>query len=226
MIQEADAQVSAWIGGVAGAPVWLERPRDHGEEKGVGLYLLELGEQPPAREGRQAPLQIQLRYLVTTWAGSAEEEHRILGRLVFAALERTDWQVALRSLAPETWAALGVPPRPAFVLQVPLRVERPAPIARRVRSPLLVHVVASVPFAGRVVGPGDLPVAGARVELPSLSAAAETDWDGRFLFPKVPAEPRTKRIRVLAKGTVQEFTPDVPPEHGGTLIIRFELPEE
>lgn len=226
MIQEADAQVSAWLGRVADAPVWLERPRDHGEERGVGLYLLDLGEQPPARDGRQAPLQIQLRYLVTAWAGSVEEEHRILGQLVFAALERTDWQVALRSLPPETWAALGVPPRPAFVLQVPLRIERPAHVAPRVRQPLRVQIVASVPFGGQVLGPGDLPVAGARVELPSLSVAADTDWDGRFLFPRVPAEPRTKRIRVLAKGVVQEFTPDVPPESGGAVTIRFELPEE
>lgn len=224
MIQDADAQVTSWLGRVAGVPVWLERPRDHDQERGIGLYLLELGELPPAREGRQAPLQIQLRYLVTAWAESMEEEHRLLGGLVFAALERTDWEVVLRPMSVEAWVALGVPPRPAFILHVPLRVERPVHPAPRVRAPLVLHAVASVAFAGRIVGPGGLPIPAARVELPSLSAATETDGDGRFLFPRVPAEPRAKLVRVLAKGDVQEFTPDVPPG-GGAVIIHFELRE-
>ncbi|HET8542671.1 MAG TPA: carboxypeptidase regulatory-like domain-containing protein [Anaeromyxobacter sp.] len=225
MIQEADERVGGWLGQVAGAPVWRERPRDHAKEKGVGLYLLELGEQPPARDGRKPPLQIQLRYLVTTWAETVEEEHRLLGVLVFAALERTDWEVVLRAVPVETWAALGVPPRPSFLLHVPLRVERPTHVAPRVLAPLVTRTVAAVPLDGRVVGPRNLPIARARVELPSLSAATETDWEGRFLFPRVPAEPRAKRIRVVAKGIAQEFTHDVPPDGGGPVIIKLELQE-
>jgi len=226
VIDEVDAQLLDWIGSATGSPVWLEPPRQHGQEKGVGLYLLDLAEAPPPRGERRAPLQVQLRYLVTAWGPTPKDEHRLLGDLVFAALQRPDWEVAFAPLPTAAWAAFGLAPRPTLVLQVPLRVERPVKLAPRVRMPLVARTVPSVALLGRVLGPEDIPVAAARVELPSLDAAAETDWDGRFRFPRVPVEPRAKRIRVRARGDVQEFTVEAPPVGGGAVTIRFEPREE
>jgi hypothetical protein len=223
VIEQVDRDVAGWVGEVAGAPVWLERPREHKDERGVGVYLLELDAQPAGREPGRAPLQIQLRYLVTTWAPALEEEHRLLSELVFAALGRPDWEVALRPLDAPGWAAFGLAPRPAVLLRVPLRLERPARVAPRVRTALRIETAASRTLAGRVLGPGDVAVAGARVEAPALGAAAETDWDGRFRLGRVPAAPHAA-LRVSAKGRVKDIEAELPAD-GAELILRLDLGE-
>lgn len=226
MIDRADAQLQEWIGQVAaGATVFVEPPAARPDRSGVGLYLLSLAEAPPARGAGPVPLQIKLRYLLTTWGRSSQEEHQLLGQLVFAALQREGWEVDLSPIPASLWQAFGVAPRPALQLLVPLRLERPARAAPRVRAPMVIEIGPSEPVAGRVLGPGDVPLAAARVELPSLELAAETGPDGRFLFARVPSQPRTKTFRVLARGDVQEFQSEAPPAAGGLVTIRFKLQE-
>jgi hypothetical protein len=226
VIDRADAQIEEWIGQVAaGTAVWFEPPTARKDRTGVGLYLLDLVEAPSARGSGPVPLQVKLRYLVTTWASSSQEEHRLLGQLVFAALQREGWEVELGPLPPALWYAFGVPPRPAFQLVIPLRLERPSRPAPRVREPLIFQVAPSQPLAGQVLGPGDVPLASARIELPGLELSAETDPDGRFLFARVPSEPRAKTFRVSARGDVQEFQAEAPPAGGGLLTIRFKVQE-
>jgi hypothetical protein len=226
VIDETDARIQEWIGQVTPeAGVWLGPPAPRQDRTGVGLYLLELTEAPPPRGGGPAPLQIKLRYLLTTWAASPADEHRLLGQLVFAALQRDGWEVDLGLIPASLWQAFGVAPRPAFRLLVPLRLERPVRRAPRVRSPAVIQMAPSEPLAGRVLGPGDVPLAAARVELPGLDISVGTDPDGYFLFSRVPSEPRAKRFRVRARGDVQDFQAEAPPAGGGLVIIRFNLQE-
>src|SRR6267143_2927164 len=50
VIEEVEARVRAWLAeAAAGADIWLDPPRAGEQRKGVGLYLLELGEAPPPR---------------------------------------------------------------------------------------------------------------------------------------------------------------------------------
>jgi hypothetical protein len=226
VIDQADAQLKEWIGGVAaGVAIWLEPPTAGKDRTGIGLYLLELVEAPPARGSKPVPLQLKLQYLLTTWGASAEEEHRLLGQLVFSALERDGWEVDLTPIPASLWQAFGVAPRPAFRVLVPLRVERPAHSAPRVRTPMVIQIAPSHSVEGRVLGPDDVPLASARVELPALDLHADTDPDGRFLFPRVPSEPRTKLFRIRARGDVQDIQAEAPPAGGGFVTIRFKLQE-
>src|SRR5262245_27566205 len=160
---------------------------------GVGLYLLGMESRPPLRgtEG-PPPLQVGLRYLVTTWSDNPEQAHRLLGQLVLAALADADLEVDLEPLPAAFWAAFQVPPQPAFVLLAVLRQERPAPAVKLVRQ-LRLDSSGLAQLAGTVVGPEDVPLAAASVELPALNLAAVTDWRGRFAVAAVPRGPPGKR---------------------------------
>jgi hypothetical protein len=224
VIEEVEARVRAWLAeAVAGADIWLDPPRAGEQRKGVGLYLLELAEAPPPRGGSPAPLQVHLRYLVTAWAASPEAEHKLLGDLVFAALARADVEVAFRPVDAAVWRGFGIPPRAAFLLQVPLRLERKADRGPRVRE-LKTRFVGSTPLVGVVLGPGDVPIAGAQVEVPDLGLSATTAWNGRFSFARVPLEGHGIRLRVSAKGEVQDVEA-APRPSGGPFTIRMKLGE-
>lgn len=225
MIDEVDRSLREWIGTVLGeTPVSLAPPASE-EKAGVKLYLLDLLEGPAARERRSQPLQLKLRYLVTVAAEEPEEAHRRLGELAFAALESADFEVELGALPDSLWRAFGVMPRPAFLLRVPLRRERPARPVRRVLEPLVVHTAPLTTLPGLVLGPGDIPLAGAQVELPSLGISARTDAYGRFELASVPAGAPAGTLRVRAKGleiavAAGTARPDDP------LIIRFQSMED
>ena len=205
MIDQIDRQLERWIESILDhIEVSLAPPGESGTGRGVNLYLMELVNNPPARGLRRPPIQMMLRYLVTTRADNPEDAHKILGDLVVAALENAEFEVELESLPVAVWTALGVAPRPCFVLRVPFRHERPEKLAPRVKHPLVVKHARFRSLHGQVLGPESIPIMNARVELPALQLSTHTDSSGRFHFSAVPAEPRVKLLRVLAKG--QEFS--------------------
>jgi Pvc16 N-terminal domain len=227
VIEQADARLAEWVGAVAGpgVKVALTAPSDGRSGAGVSLFLMDIASRPPMRGQRRAPLQLVLRYLVSAWADDPVAEHRLLGDLVAAAMQEEAFEVVLAPTPPATWLALGAAPRPAFVLQLPVRQARPEPVAPRVRGPLVMEGVALAPLTGVVLGPGGVPVASARVQVPSADAVAETDPEGRFRFAALPVEPRRKLVRVRARG--RQIDVEIAwPEDGSPLVIRFEqLPE-
>jgi len=223
VIEQADARLTDWVGAVAGpgVQVALTAPADGHSGSGVSLFLMDLVSLPPMRGQRRAPLQLALRYLVTAWAEDPVAEHRLLGAVVAAAMQEEGFEVQLEPTSPATWTALGAAPRPGFVLQVPVRQARPEPVRPRVRGPLVMQGVGLAPFSGVVLGPGDIPVANARVEVPSAEAVAETDPEGRFRFPSLPLEPREKLVRVRARGR-QIDVEIASSDDGGAVVIRFD----
>ena len=76
---------------------------------------------------------------------------------------------------------------------------------------------------GRVLGPGDLPVPGALVELPSMDLSERTDTKGYFRFATVPADPPGVVLRVRAKGREVSMPVERPTSPGEPLIIHLEL---
>jgi len=222
VIDAVDEQLRSWAGAVLGdASFSLDPPKPSPEGRGASFYLLELGPAPPPRNTGRAPLQLALRYLVTTWAETPAAAHALLGELAFAAMEVPDALVDLAPLPPALWAALGVPPRPAFILQLPLRKERPEPRAPFVRVPLVVEDAPLVGLAGVVLGPDDVPVAGAAVELPALGYRTRTAPDGTFRFAAVPATAGRLRLHVRARGREQTVTLDKVGE--GPVTVRFDV---
>jgi hypothetical protein len=161
-----------------------------------------------------------LRYLVTTWAQEPEEAHRLLDELVFAAMDAPAFEVELSPLAVETWVALDIVPQPCFVLCVPLRRERTEPETKLVLVPLEVRQAAIVDLWGTVLGPGDVPLMGAFVELPALHIRTRTDAKGRFRFAAVPRESDAWHLLVKAKGRQFEVVVEQNGAEGKPLTIR------
>jgi hypothetical protein len=181
---------------------------------------------PTARSARRPPSQIILRYLVTTWAEQLEEANQMLCELMFSALEKSEFEVESEPLPIAVWTAFGVPPRPSFVLRVPLRRERPERIAPLVRQSLVINATTLHSLHGLVLGPEDTPLMNARVELPSLQLATDTDAKGRFYFASVPSEPRAKHLRVRARGCELSITTEEAGQHDQPLVIHLPLTEE
>lgn len=227
MIDLIDRRLLDWIKNTLdNVEVFLTAPGASVTTHGIGLYLLELVHTPVARTTQPPPLQVTLRYLVTARADNPEEAHRLLGLLVFAALENSEFEVESDVPSPALWTALGVAPQPSFILRLPLRRERPVNQAKRVRLPLVIQSSPTTTLRGQVVGAGGVPVAGARVEVPSASLSTRTDFEGRFSFSTVPDSPRSQLLRVKAKG--REFSINAERSGGDdqTLIIHLQGLEE
>ena len=202
MIEEIDQRLSEWIVSVLSEDieVSLRPPADMGDKKTVGLYLKDILPSAPTRGTRRPPLQVLLRYLVTAWSKSPKEAHHVLGQLLFAAMEHADYEVDLEPIPAQVWTAFGTIPMPAFMLRLPLRVERPEKPVQLIRSPIEVQQSPLVRVEGMVMGPDEIPLANARVELSTHNLVALTDVKGRFIFPTVPTKPTLKKVRILARG--------------------------
>lgn len=226
MIDEIDQRLKAWVGEVSGEmPVSFAAPDLQAQNPGVSLYLLELGAAPPARSLRRVPLQFSVCYLVTVTADTPERAHQLLGELVFSALDTPEFEVDLGAIPVELWTALGVSPQPAFRLRLPVRREREEPVVRRVGFPLFEHTLPNEALLGRVVGPGDVPIPGALVELPALKLSTRTDARGCFRFPLVPPLESLGRLEVRAKGEVFHVGNEALTSESGQLVIRMPLKE-
>jgi hypothetical protein len=219
MIDEIDRSLGEWVGSVVtDTDVLLSLPREGVKRPAVSFQLMEIVNAVPSRREQPRPLEVSLRYLVTTWAETPEAAHHLLGEVLFAAMETGDFQVELKPLGADMWAAFGVAPQPAFLLQVPLVKQRPQPVKRVLERPE-VRVAGVTGLTGIVLGPKDIPIPRARVELPSSNAVTYTDADGRFRFGAVPAAPRTKQLRIVAKGSEQLVSEE--PSENEFLVIHF-----
>lgn len=136
MIDKIDQQLRDWVAGeVADAGISLLPPKSKDGEQ-VWLHLMAVLPSSPAAGERRPPLQIMLRYLLTTWSQRPETAHRMLSTLIFAAMEHPEYEVDLAPVANHFWLAFGITPRPGFCLSLPLRLERAAPGSKLVQSPL------------------------------------------------------------------------------------------
>lgn len=206
--EAVDQRLKDWVASLLpDRRISLSVPVGQSAEPLVGLYLLELQPSTPATTPvRRNPLQIRLGYLVTALAEYPEEAHRMLWTLAFAAMETPGFEVEMAPLSAELWQAFGVPPQPSFMLRVPLQYPRPAEPAHLVESAIELHASPMVSLTGMLLGPGDLPIANARVELPALRLFCRTDGQGRFRFAAVPSRDETCRFRIQARG--REFAVD------------------
>ena len=222
-LDDAAAQLQSWAGTVVpGARVVLGPPAGAATEDQVSLHLVQIEGRPPPRGPRRPPLQVDLHFLVTAASPRPEAELHMVGELLFAALARDDLEVELHPVTPGVWRSLGTGPRAAFILRVPFQRALPEPRAPRVRGPLVTRTVPGRPLHGQVLGPGNVPIAGAAVELPALQLFTSADAGGNFSFANVPPEP-PPRLVVRAKGSVQTFVASEAP--GTPLTIHFQIEE-
>lgn len=201
--------------------ITLAPPNNSQSGQGVSLYLMSIASAFPSHAGGRPPLQVELRYLVTTWADQPEEAHRMLGQLAFAAMESSEFELEFVPLTPYDWLAFATTPRPAFVLRIPARLVRPEPDTPLVDAPLVLQSTPTVTLHGRVLGPHDIPLPDVRVELPALQLTNRTDAQGWFRFSTVPAEPRTRQLRISAKGRQIDVAVEQPASSSDPVVIHF-----
>ncbi len=223
MIEQIDERLRDWVKSVlTDVSVSLARPEIAHKGRSVGVYLLEIIHAPIPRTSKRPPLQLTLRYLVTADDDDDAVAHRLLGQLIVAAMDCADFEVEPDPVPVATWTALEVPPRPSLVLRVPVRIERPQPVAKRVRMPLTVNNASMLPLSGVVLGPNEIPLAGAEIELPALQLFTHTDFKGRFRFAAVPLGPPDMLVRVRARGCeVAISTAEHARHNGEPLVIRI-----
>lgn len=228
MIERIGQEIMDWIGSViTGAEVTLGLPTDDAQRAQIGIYLMDLTQSNCARVGKLPPFKISLRYLVTARSPRAEEAHRLLGELIFAALEKPEkeapeFEVVVEPLPAEAWAVLGAAPQPSFFLRAPLRRERPETAAPMVKEPVVLQPSPMRVLSGAVYESGGMPIMGARVELLTLGITTRTDERGRFRFTGVPSNGQLKLL-AHAKGQTKEIDYSVGDE---PLEIRLHLLEE
>lgn len=222
MFSQTDKQLVEWATKTLGTvPITLAAPANSQTGQGVSLYLMGIAPAYPAHNIGRPPLQIALRYLVTTWADEPEEAHRLLGQLAFAAMENSEFEIEFEPLSAQDWLAFAATPRPAFVLRVPARFVRPEPVTPLVKAPLVIQATPTMSLSGQVLGPNNVPMSNVRVELPSLQLTDRTDAHGWFRFAAVPAEPRLKHFRVSAKGRQLDIDLEPSPSMSEPLVIQF-----
>jgi hypothetical protein len=166
----------------------------------VALYLLDVASDPPLRGVKRPPLQMTLRYLITAWSDEAPVAHDWLFDLFASASNQNEFEIESGPVPLALWRCFGLRPQPAFILKVPLRQARKEAPAPMVTRPMVVSPKPMTSLEGVVLGPGQIPVAGAAVELPALRLFANTDHKGRFRFLSVPAQHDALSLRVRARG--------------------------
>jgi hypothetical protein len=226
MIDQVDEDLIRWVEDTLGHGLTpsLSAPAD-GKAPSVNLYLLELVDDPLRHSSSKLPYQPALRYLVSTHAADPREAHRLLSKLLYAALESAQYEVDLDPIPSIIWTAFQITPRPAFILKAPLPHDRKETAAILVRDPVpkMDSSAPIVPLHGLLLGPGEVPLMNARIELPNLYISATTDRKGRFTLPGVPAAPSKKTLLIKARRkektevVQQTGTPDQP------VIIHFDL---
>lgn len=222
MIASANRRIRDWIHDALGeVTISFAPPGVVTEGDGIGVYLLEMNETPPARNGRPPPLLIDLRYLVTTFGADIEIAHNRLVELAFAAMRHPQFDAEVRPLDAAAWFAFRALPQPSFLLKVQLRFERPHTSAKPVREPLVAETVPLASLRGRVLGPDDVPLPMAWVELTSLGLVSYTDSDGWFAFGAIPSEPGSRRLRVRVKGKELALQTDKGGKDEEPLVIHF-----
>ena len=126
----------------------------------------------------------------------------------------------------ELWRGFGIAPRPAFVLVHRIRRLLPEERAPRLRHPPEVAAESLARLEGVVLGPGELPIPGARVEVPGLGRSTYTDLRGCFHFEAVPEAPPVQRLRVTAKDADFQVTLADGEGYADPLIIHVQFTED
>jgi len=218
MIDREDERMLEWARRIVpDVPVTIAPPPSADAGAGVRIHLLSLVPVPAARGAKRPPLELSLRYLITTNADDETDAHRWLGVLAFDAMDKRDWTVEPDPPDAELWRAFEIAPRPGFVVRVPLRLPRNDREAPLVRKRLVIDMHSTAALAGTVTGPEDMPIAGASLEIPSLQLFTRTDENGAFRFPQLPA---SSSVTLIVRARRQTHT--LRASTGEPLHIRIE----
>ncbi len=225
-ISAVNQNLSSWVDStLPNTELTFQPPGDRDSSKGVSLYLMEFLPAVTTSAVKKTAHQFQLRYLISSWSTEPEQAQQILSSLIFSAMDNPDFQIDLEPVSCQLWRAFGVTPRPSFLLQLPLILKRKEHRAPLIRYPLEIKQSSIVTMQGVVLGPEDVPIAQANVELPAYQLKTTTDSNGCFKFNTVPETPVVKKLKIKARNRVLEIEAKHESNDAKPLIIHFDVME-
>lgn len=190
--------------------------RDTGED-GIDIRLIALTPRFEPRQRDCIEHIVALDYLLTVRFADPLAEHRNLAELAFAAMETAGYEIVADRSPAEACAAIGLSPSAGIMLRAQARLSQELPRAPLVREPAIARLVPLGHVEGVVVGPGNVPIAGAFVTLEGDARAAVTGPDGRFRF----ATPAGTLVHLTARARSTEAA--VSAEPGDPAVIQLPL---
>ena len=188
------------------------------EGPGVALALLRAVPRVSPLSFDRKRAVLALDYLVTVSLSDPLDEHSAVAELAFAALESPDIEIAIDYPVSEACRAIGLPPSAGLVLRTEARRERILARAPLVRELPIVSVVGLAQAEGKVIGPNNLPIAGAIVTLDGSNRQVTTGADGRFRF----AVPEGTRPQVAARTRSRKGTSRLTPATPNLISLQTE----
>lgn len=134
--------------------------------------------------GRQR-LRLRVRYAVVA-DGPVDAAVALIDRVLTTAAYEDAYRLVLEPVPPTLWGASGVP-RPSVLIDVPVQIAVAAAAAPRVTGGLRLAGGGLRAIEGRVLGPGDVALAGMTVASPATGASVVTDNRGGFVLAGQPA---------------------------------------
>ncbi|GAA2095473.1 hypothetical protein GCM10009841_06610 [Microlunatus panaciterrae] len=117
--------------------------------------------------------------------------------LMVQALVERSWELLAGQPDPELWRSLGLPPAPAFMITVPVRLPLHRAVAPPVRRPLNLRGGGLRQVQGRVLAADGTPLSGAVIRLHPDGQPVTTTHNGRWTL-SLPSGP--VHLDVTAKG--------------------------
>lgn len=195
------------------------------EKPGLSIILLSVRPLAGLQGKTPSPYQVELKYLVSVRQEQPRDSHRILGILLAEAMMQTESgaapfrDVLSEEISLQQWMAIGARQSPGFVVravkQWPRKVApRPAPpkvLDARVEpldqdAPHNGKETVALGFHGMVLDAQKVPIAMAKVTLPTLGLVTQTDIKGRFGFAPVAGQPSEVKLTISLNGRQQTVT--------------------
>ncbi|GIH02232.1 hypothetical protein Rhe02_02990 [Rhizocola hellebori] len=228
----ATSQLASWLKQVTGVAVLFgdttdeQSPDDTAPAVGA-LRLWPLGLRPETQTrmpGSTDPAAFRVRHLVAPAdAPIGPDSLRLLDMVLVAAVQAGEPTICPEPPDALLWLALGTTPRPGLLVDATAHVQHEPPATSPlVLQPLRLQSLDMRPLQGRVLGPGDQPVAGMRVTVAGMSGAAYTDPRGMFQFAAVPQH---GPVRLELRGRNRSLIAQVEPGHAEPLVIRCDFEE-
>lgn len=191
MIEDVCGRVTDWAARNGGQDQdevsVVDRPLTDEQGPAIVTWLFAIRPGPTVQDDGRPAYRARCRFLITAVDTHADRCHRSVGALLTAAMQHPTFEVEPDEPPLSLWAAAGMPPRPAFILRAEAVAPAQRPSLPRVRSPITVQHAPLEAMSGRVLGPGEAPVAGAEVRSVETGMRTRTDRDGRFHLASVPS---------------------------------------
>lgn len=226
LIDQIDNELIGWAQS-HDADAVLSPPMEASDRRVICMHLLRLLNEPtPRTTTRELKLQLVSQYLVTTSGPDPADSHRLLWEVIVSAVARSrvdGWRISFDPLSDAVWTSFQLPPQPCFVIGIPVSHEWDQPDLPQVMQPPELESSPCVSLKGIVVGPERVPIAGARVEVPSLKLATVTDSAGRYSFSSIPSGQHYPTELIVRAKRHEQTVKMNSGQRGKPLIIELKL---